>query len=486
MKTLTFLMVLLNATAWAQFSVTPYGSSGPVPPPIGQNRKVGYGAGGYALEIKVMPLCYGTNLRAYSEERQLNPKEDVIMDFTVVSPDDESKKDSIQITFPAKMTYASAGVRLDCNFSPDQDMNTSGYKDMTCHLPWLDKTFSYKLGDWLKSRNKEGAYGAEFDRYAGSPLYAQRIGSGEADNNITCLYKFSSNDKHGNLIRSTVSCYFPSQMPDMSSLVKVKKNGVDVDIDTTQLEASTNSIKIKLSGDLNSIGGKIAVRHGKILADRPPRHNISYRQGNRTLAAVAELESFDEATAFRTFTTQVKFPGSAGFCGGYYSPLMLFFDKQVPKFSGVSLFPLYGLKEGTQVNWPEENSPGYFLAKLAKGETKITKNDQLFGQDGKYENGFLALKVYDKNNDGVIDAKDEVYSSLQLWNDTNGDGHSEASELQSLKSRGIASISLKYSTRDVTKFDDRARAREKSKFTYVQNGKERTGDIFDVWLAPLD
>lgn len=485
MKMITFLMLLaVTAPASAQFSVTPFGSSSPVPPPIGQNRKSSCGVGGCALEINIKPYCYGTNLRAYPGERQLNSSEDVTMHFSVMSPDDPSKKDDLEISFPAKMTYASAGVRIDCAFSASENMAVAGNKEMTCAIPWLGTSVVYRLNDWLKSQNVAGAFGAEFDKYAGSPLYADKHGAGDTDQRITCLYKFTSNDKHGQLSRGAVSCYFPSQMPDMTALVKVKRNGVDVGV--AEMEASTNNIKIKMTGDMNSMSSKVAVRHGKITVTKPPRHSTQYTQGGRVLAAVRELESFDEASAFKSFTTQVKFPGSEGFCGGYYSPLMFFFDNQVPKFSGISLFPLYGMKENTRVNWPEQNSPGYFLAKLDKGDTKITKHSQLFGQNAEHENGFLALKIYDKNNDGVIDSKDEVFTSLQLWNDKNGDGSSEASELHSLQSRGIASISLKYSTRDVTKFDDRARAREKSKFTYVQNGKTKSGDVFDVWLAPLE
>lgn len=483
MKLITFFMLLaVTAPASAQFSVTPFGSSSPVPPPIGQNRKTNCGVGGCALEINVKPYCYGTNLRAYPGERQLNSSQDVTMYFSVMNPDDPSKKDDLEITFPAKMTYASAGVRIDCSFNADQNMSTEGTKDMTCLVPWLGINVPYKLNSWLSSKNPNGYN--DFNRYAGSPLYAEKHGTDDADQKITCLYKFTSNDKYGQLTTGAVSCYFPSQMPDMTALVKVKKNGVDIGV--AEMEASTNNIKIKLAGDLNSVSSNVAVRHGKITVTKPPRHATHYTQGGRELAAVRELESFDEASAYKSFTTQVKFPGSEGFCGGYYSPLMFFFDNQVPKFSGISLFPLYGLKENTRVNWPEQNSPGYFLAKLDKGETKITKHSQLFGQDDKYENGFLALKIYDKNNDGVIDSKDDVFASLQLWNDKNGDGSSDTSELHSLKSRGIASISLKYSTRNVTKFDDRARAREKSKFTYVQNGKTKSGDVFDVWLAPLE
>lgn len=484
MKMITFFMVLAVSipAAYAQFSVTPFGSASPVPPPIGQNRKTGCGAVGCNMELTIKPFCYGTNLRAYPVSTQLNPSEPVTMNFTIVNPDDAAKTDTFQIVFPVKATYASGGVRTDCSFNEGQDMNEKGYKDITCSLPNVG-TFNYKLANWKISHNPNGYGGAQFDYYAGSSMSAQRVGAGDVDSQITCLYKFTSNDKHGQLKTNAVSCYFPSTMPDISNEVKLYKGGTEVA--NAEIVASANSIQIKINDSLDSLSSKVAVRHGKITVPKPPGHRTSFTQGGRGLAAVRELESFDEASAYRSFTAQVKFPGSEGFCGGYYSPLMFFFDKQVPKFDGVSLFPLYGVKEGTRVNWPEQNAPGYFLTKLNKGE-QVSKNSQLFGQDDKHENGFLALGVHDKNKDGVIDAKDEVFASLQLWNDKNGDGQSDASELHSLKSRGIASISLKYSTRDVTKFENRARAREKSKFTYVENGKTKTGDVFDVWLSPLD
>jgi hypothetical protein len=60
------------------------------------------------------------------------------------------------------------------------------------------------------------------------------------------------------------------------------------------------------------------------------------------------------------------------------------------------------------------------------------------------QNGFEALAVWDDAQDGVIDAKDKVWSSLRLWFDRNHDGRTDPGELETLEARGVRSIALSF------------------------------------------
>jgi hypothetical protein len=52
------------------------------------------------------------------------------------------------------------------------------------------------------------------------------------------------------------------------------------------------------------------------------------------------------------------------------------------------------------------------------------------------------LRLLDGNHDGKVDAADAGFADLRIWRDLNGDGRSQAGELQSLAQADIASLSL--------------------------------------------
>jgi hypothetical protein len=201
------------------------------------------------------------------------------------------------------------------------------------------------------------------------------------------------------------------------------------------------------------------------------------------------------STTGKTIDIYADFPGAAspgqravylgetrtGFCGGYYSPLMIFFDDEMPGFTGKSNFSL--TESHKTIYWPEAHSKGYFIAIDKNHNQKIDDGNELFGDTQGFKNGFENLASYDLNKDNVIDKKDKVFNELIFWNDENGDGIAQPSELKTAKQLGIERINLKYEN-ETRMFGERAEYKEKSSFEFRKSGKPKKGTAVDMWFSP--
>jgi hypothetical protein len=83
-----------------------------------------------------------------------------------------------------------------------------------------------------------------------------------------------------------------------------------------------------------------------------------------------------------------------------------------------------------------------FLAIDTNGNGVIDDRSELFG--GNVGEGYAKLQSFDSNHDGKIDAKDERFGELKVWQDQNGNHRTDAGELHSLSDVGIASLSARY------------------------------------------
>jgi hypothetical protein len=104
-----------------------------------------------------------------------------------------------------------------------------------------------------------------------------------------------------------------------------------------------------------------------------------------------------------------------------------------------------------RISWTATGSDDGFLALDRNLNGTIDDGRELFGDvtpqaPGPFgANGWNALMLYDGNGDNVINASDSIFTDLRVWIDLNHNGFSEGSELRTLSSLNILSISLAYS-----------------------------------------
>lgn len=150
------------------------------------------------------------------------------------------------------------------------------------------------------------------------------------------------------------------------------------------------------------------------------------------------------------------------------------------------------------ISWTRMNTDDGWLVLDRNGNGRIDNGRELFGNfssiypDQLYpiaNHGFDALEALESSatwgphrRDGKIDARDSMYSRLQVWRDIDHDGASDAGELVSLESLGVVSLGTDYkATRQRDEHGNVFKFKAPS-YWQLPNGKVKKRTFWDVYL----
>ncbi|RYX96118.1 MAG: hypothetical protein EOO28_08765 [Comamonadaceae bacterium] len=89
-----------------------------------------------------------------------------------------------------------------------------------------------------------------------------------------------------------------------------------------------------------------------------------------------------------------------------------------------------------------------FLTLDRNGNGLVDGINELFGGEARGA-GYARLAELDSNGDHVITAADNKFGTLQLWQDKNSDGKTDAGEMLSLQKLGITALGLDFTSQEV-------------------------------------
>jgi hypothetical protein len=156
-------------------------------------------------------------------------------------------------------------------------------------------------------------------------------------------------------------------------------------------------------------------------------------------------------------------------------------------------FDMTGTGNPVPIGWTDGHFQNAFLT-LPGPDGLVHNGKELFGNftpqpPSPNPNGYLALAVYDQpekggNGDGMIDARDAIFSSLRLWIDKNHDGVCQPEELFTLPELGVFSLSLDFSlSRRQDEYGNVFRYRSKVNPLYHGDKSQAGSWAYDVFLT---
>ena len=310
--------------------------------------------------------------------------------------------------------FDSGNLGITLDFIEDEDESVEGYRDSLVKGNLLDNSIAF--GNNVEISSVE--VGAT--QYAtGSSFTIQGVGSFIVEANGDFLFQ-PSEGFSGNVPSITYNITGPMGSDQSSISINVK--------DESDPSDNTN-------GPLGGVAGA---------------ENASDSQIRKALESLSKiLSSGATLTGSSILNARDLFQSATEAVIQRRDPLILDLDGDGIELSDVNgsdtRFDLdaNGFAETTAWVSPDDG----LLVLDRNGNGVIDDGTELFGDQtpisgGIASSGFAALSDLDLNADGVIDASDQQFSEIRIWQDINQDGLSDDSELFSLQEIGISSINL--------------------------------------------
>jgi hypothetical protein len=223
---------------------------------------------------------------------------------------------------------------------------------------------------------------------------------------------------------------------DQSADFSLGQDGVIVDGDAVWVRVP--------AGQLESSELDILTWREMVTVDRDANNAGDYYEGTENLeVAIVDTEGADDVTVCND-SLDVDIYDTTSYA--YVSPIAIDLNGDGIQTTALGAtqgeFDLLNNGETVESGWLSAEDA--FLAVDANGNGEIDDRSELFG--GQAGEGFAKLAQYDSNHDGVVNAQDERFDELKIWQDTNQNHQTDAGELHSLAEGGIASLSTSYTT----------------------------------------
>lgn len=222
-----------------------------------------------------------------------------------------------------------------------------------------------------------------------------------------------------------------------AAVVVQKSAGVDTIAEIHDLARITNAIQAIAAGQSPSISALTVADFAKIglntqgLSDNSPDQKAALFSA---IAAKADDGSQTDSLQALQAIIAAVLPGSV-------SPVVLDLNGDGALSYTSLLMDVDGDGQIDRTAWVGADDG--VLVRDVHGDGRVSHPSEFAFARHPHETDVQGLAAqYDSNQDGQLDAQDAMFGEFKIWRDANGNGVSDAGELQSLQALGLSSISL--------------------------------------------